>query len=452
MNTKVLLSTIAISTCLSVGIGVKAQTISAPTGQSITVTNPIDVTVAGGSVNVPLDGSIKFGGSKMFSTSASGQDLFIGIASGGTVSTGTGNSYIGAYSGENNTTGYQNLGFGTRAGRGNTSGYYNLFIGTDAGYGNTGGFYNTFIGTASGYYNGNGNNNVFIAPGAGGPSTGSNNNYIGVNAGQNNTTGSYNAGFGFQAGKTNTTGTYNTLIGDYSDVSSANLTNATAIGSYAIASASNTVVLGNAATTITGQGLASGNSGLRFANLNSTSAATAIGGSKVLTVDASGNVILATLSSGTLNSVGSNGPVVESTWKNQDGYLYNNSTNGVVINGSGLEGNALIVKGGVLSKEVNVKIDGSDSWPDYVFKPNYKRMTLEEVERFININGHLPNVPSATEMAQTGNNLGKTDIKLLEKVEELTLYLLEMKKANDAQSAEIQSLKNQMSKLKKSRK
>ena len=172
-----------------------------------------------------------------------------------------------------------------------------------------------------------------------------------------------------------------------------------------------------------------------------------IGLYKVLSVDASGNVILVGLTGGAgTTSVGA--PVAEN-WKEADGYLYNNSTNGVVIKGTGLDGNALIVKGGVLSKEVNVKVEGSEAWPDYVFKPNYKRMTLGEVEKFIAINGHLPNVPSATEMVANGNNLGKTDVKLLEKVEELTLYLLEMKKANDAQAAELKSLKQQVSKLRK---
>jgi trimeric autotransporter adhesin len=452
MNTKILLSTFAISTCLLVGTNVKAQTISAPTGQSITVTNPIDITVAGGSVNVPSDGSIKIAGDKILSVR--GTDLIIGKGAGNPATTGTSNNYIGSYAGESNTSGYGNNAMGPYAFRGNTTGYFNTAFGGSAGYSNTTGYLNTFIGTQAGYFNTTGNQNIFIGVSAGVNSNGGQNNFIGVEAGNSNTSGAENVGIGFRAGKTNTTGTYNTFIGNYSDASVNSLTNATAIGANSVASASNTVVLGNAATTITGTGLADGNSGLRFAKLNSTNATTPTGGSrKVLSVNGSGDVILVELpATAATTSVGSNGPVAESTWKNQDGYLYNNSTNGVVINGSGLEGNALIVKGGVLSKEVNVKIDGSDSWPDYVFKPNYKRMTLEEVERFININGHLPNVPSATEMAQTGNNLGKTDIKLLEKVEELTLYLLEMKKANDAQSAEIQSLKNQMSKLKKSRK
>jgi trimeric autotransporter adhesin len=425
---------------LNCGHTLLAQTITTPSGTPLSVTSNIEVS---GDVNIPTTNSFKINGVSVMSFKSA--NFSVGPFAGNTAITGTNNSFMGPYAGLSNTTGSYNLFLGTLAGAYNTTGSFNLYMGNDAG-GNMNGPSNTFIGSNAGQ-------------GVLGSSTGDNNVFIGTNAGKSITTGSRNVFIGSLAGQdfstpanSNSTGSDNTYIGFQSKAGVAGLNNATAIGANSLASASNTVVLGQAATTITGQGLAAGASGLRFANLNSTSAATAVGGSKVLTVDASGNVILATLNAGTLNSVGSNGPVAESTWKNQDGYLYNNSTNGVVINGSGLEGNALIVKGGVLSKEVNVKIDGSDSWPDYVFKPNYKRMTLEEVERFININGHLPNVPSATEMAQTGNNLGKTDIKLLEKVEELTLYLLEMKKANDAQSAEIQSLKNQMSKLKKSRK
>jgi hypothetical protein len=450
MKTKILSGLIG---CLGI-LSANAQTITAPIGQSLTVTNPIDITVAGGSLNVPADGAFKIGGSNVLKITTN--NLLVGKNSGSSVSSGIFNTFLGENSGTQTTSGNNNLFAGFNAGASNTSGSSNMFFGSNAGYNNTTGLSNSFIGTNAGYSNTIGGDNLFLGSESGRLNIGGTaNTFIGNVSGYANTSGSQNLFLGALAGSTNTTGNNNTYIGFNALGSGANattLSNTTIIGANATASVSNTVILGNAATTITGQGLAAGVSGLRFANLNSTSATTAIGGSKVLTVDASGNVILATLNAGTLNSVGSNGPVAESTWKNQDGYLYNNSTNGVVINGSGLEGNALIVKGGVLSKEVNVKIDGSDSWPDYVFKPNYKRMTLEEVERFININGHLPNVPSATEMAQTGNNLGKTDIKLLEKVEELTLYLLEMKKANDAQSAEIQSLKNQMSKLKKNRK
>jgi hypothetical protein len=64
--------------------------------------------------------------------------------------------------------------------------------------------------------------------------------------------------------------------------------------------------------------------------------------------------------------------------------------------------------------------------PDYVFNPNYKLLTLEELRSYISTNKHLPNVPSANEFAETGVDLGELNRVLLEKVEELTLYILQL--------------------------
>lgn len=445
MKTKILSGLIC---CLGI-LSANAQTITAPVGQSLTVTNPIDVTGTGNSINIPVDGAYKIGGTSFLKVN--GTNFLIGDNTGNALTTGSFNFFQGSYSGYVNTTGQYNVFSGVNAGRSNTVGSFNVFSGGNSGYYNTSGSGNMFFGTYSGFNNTTGSNNNFSGSNAGySNTTGEVNVFFGQYSGYSNTTGNYNVFLGGSAGAANTTGSGNTYIG-FASTGSPTVSNSTAIGTNASVTASNTVVLGNAATTITGQGLAAGASGLRFANLNASSAAVASGGSnKVLSVDGSGNVVLVALAGGVTTTA--TNPVAESTWKNADGYLYNNSTNGVVINGAGLDGNALIVKGGVLSKEVNVKVEGAESWPDYVFKPSYKRMSLEEVEKFISINGHLPNVASATEMAATGNNLNKTDIKLLEKVEELTLYLLDMKKANDAQSAEIQSLKNQMNKLKKNRK
>jgi hypothetical protein len=444
MKTKILSGLIC---CLGI-FSANAQTITAPVGQSLTVTNPIDITVAGGSVNVPVDGSYNFGATKVLSIKGT-NNLLLG-ANAGPSNTGNNNLFLGANAGFSNVSGFANTFMGESSGSLNTSGTNNMFLGAASGAGNVVGNSGTFIGVNAGRFS-NADGNSFVGAAAGYSTTsGTGNAGFGSGSGYLNTTGSQNVFLGANAGFNVTTGSGNVFIGNGANTSSATVTNSVAIGSNAIVAASNTIVLGSGATTITGAGLGTG-SGLRFANLTSLSATTATSGStKVLSVDGSGNVILVALAGATTTSV--NGPVAESTWKNQDGYLYNNSTNGVVINGTGLDGNALIVKGGVLSKEVNVKVEGAESWPDYVFKPSYKRMSLEEVEKFISINGHLPNVASANEMAATGNNLNKTDIKLLEKVEELTLYLLEMKKANDAQSTEIQSLKNQMNKLKKNRK
>ena len=498
MKTKILSG---LMCCLGI-FSANAQTITAPAGQALTVTNSIDVTNLGGSVNVPADGTFKIGGNNVLSTK--GLFNFIAGEGAGQNNTGQNNMFLGSQAGSGNTTGYSNVMIGTAAGSANVTGGNNVFIGVSAGRDNGAANFNTFIGGFAGRFTQAGYNTFFGNSSGYNTTTGSANVGLGVSAGQDNITGTGNIFIGNNSGTSNSAGFHNTFIGTNSSAASSSLSFATAIGFGAIINASNTVVLGNAATTITGAGLATNNSGLKFANL--TSASTPVGpasggkvlsvdgsgnvvlvstglgvngvvgpleitsvlsgsglkftnltsaslpvnpsftGGKVLSVDLLGNVILVSLNGATTNAVG--GPVAES-WKESDGYLYNNSTNGVVIKGTGLDGNSLIVKGGVLSKEVNVKVEGSEAWPDYVFKSNYKRMSLGDVEKFIAINGHLPNVPSATEMAISGNNLGKTDVKLLEKVEELTLYLLDMKKVNDAQAAQLKSLKQQVNKLRK---
>jgi hypothetical protein len=74
-----------------------------------------------------------------------------------------------------------------------------------------------------------------------------------------------------------------------------------------------------------------------------------------------------------------------------------------------------------------VKVDLA-VWPDYVFEKNYDLKSLKQVENFIQKEGHLPNVPSAAEVIENGANIGEMNKILLEKVEELTLYLIEQDK------------------------
>jgi hypothetical protein len=90
-----------------------------------------------------------------------------------------------------------------------------------------------------------------------------------------------------------------------------------------------------------------------------------------------------------------------------------------------------------------VKVD-LDSWPDYVFEKSYKLTPLIEVEKFIKLNGHLPNVPSAKTIESEGVNLGEMNKILLEKVEELTLYLLEQNKKLQQQEMRILEMENQL--------
>lgn len=83
------------------------------------------------------------------------------------------------------------------------------------------------------------------------------------------------------------------------------------------------------------------------------------------------------------------------------------------------------VNGNVVAKEVEVTLNG---FPDYVFESDYDLMTLSEVDEFIQENGHLPNIPSAAEVASNGLGLGEFNKMLLEKVEELTLHLIAKEK------------------------
>jgi len=85
---------------------------------------------------------------------------------------------------------------------------------------------------------------------------------------------------------------------------------------------------------------------------------------------------------------------------------------------------ALTVKGDIHAEEV--KVDLSVPGPDYVFYDDYDLKSLEDVRKYIDENGHLPNIPSAMEMEENGIQLAEMNMKLLEKIEELTLYIMEL--------------------------
>lgn len=95
----------------------------------------------------------------------------------------------------------------------------------------------------------------------------------------------------------------------------------------------------------------------------------------------------------------------------------------------------LSVKGAIRADRVRVYT----TWADYVFEKEYKLPTLEEVEKHIQENGHLKDIPSAKEVEANGIELGEMNKKLLLKVEELTLYIIEMNK-------ELQEVKSQIKK------
>jgi hypothetical protein len=99
----------------------------------------------------------------------------------------------------------------------------------------------------------------------------------------------------------------------------------------------------------------------------------------------------------------------------------------------------LAVEGKIGAREIRVTLD--NPWPDYVFTPQYQLQSLPSVEEFIKKHGHLPNMPSAKEVKENGIELGNMSSKLLEKIEELTLYIIELKKENENIREELKSLK-----------
>ena len=88
--------------------------------------------------------------------------------------------------------------------------------------------------------------------------------------------------------------------------------------------------------------------------------------------------------------------------------------------------NALSVNGTIQAKQVIV----NTGWSDYVFAPTYRLQPLSEVASYIKTNGHLPDIPSAGEVEAKGVNLGEMQSKLLAKVEELTLHMIEAEREN----------------------
>jgi hypothetical protein len=106
-------------------------------------------------------------------------------------------------------------------------------------------------------------------------------------------------------------------------------------------------------------------------------------------------------------------------------------------------GFTLSIAGKAICEELKIQL--STGWPDYVFADNYNLMPLDELEKSIQQHKHLPNIPSAaTVEAEKGFQVGELNRKLLEKVEELTLYVIELNKKNLQLAAELQQLKQQV--------
>lgn len=125
---------------------------------------------------------------------------------------------------------------------------------------------------------------------------------------------------------------------------------------------------------------------------------------------ATGNSTLdGNLSVGANFSCNSNGDVIANTLTIGNGFSCNNN-------------------GYVKAKEIKVTLT---DWPDYVFEEGYDRLSLPETEKYIKENGHLPDVPSTQEVQENGVSLGEMNAILLQKIEELTLHIIDLQNQID---------------------
>jgi len=122
-------------------------------------------------------------------------------------------------------------------------------------------------------------------------------------------------------------------------------------------------------------------------------------------------------------------------------FIYNNDGPALVVYNSGSNKILQLENNGLLRTR-EIKVD-EQSWPDYVFDKNYKLPKLKDVAKFIEKNHHLPGVPSAAEIESDGLNLGDMQKIQMQKIEELTLYLIQLEKRIELLEVENKELKNQ---------
>lgn len=110
-----------------------------------------------------------------------------------------------------------------------------------------------------------------------------------------------------------------------------------------------------------------------------------------------------------------------------------------MVNGPHDQPNTLLtVDGTVICRELFVT---QNNWADSVLSATYPLISLDSVRNYVAVNGHLPGVPSEQEVKTNGSNLAQTDVVLLAKIEELTLYMLQLQKQNAEMQKEIDELK-----------
>ncbi len=429
---------------------------------------------------------------------SSGQrNTFIGARSGINNTTGKKNTFVGWGANANNLTGDFNTSLGYSSGYKNLSGTYNVSVGLQSGYENTSGAYNTNIGTYAGSKN----------------ETGVNNTMIGAAAGYTNASGSGNVFLGFTAGREeqgsnklyieNTNSSSPLIWGDFAtDV--VNVNGKLGVGTTAPDSkldVRGVVSVGDESIENRFKIWAGGTGNANHMRIGTDYAhygdavlelyqnyggGTEQNPGKLIV---NGNIGIGTVAPSAkmhINTINSNGNYNTTFDGNSmnfenggqasfirkfdtgrlffsigdtNNYVMSMSNNGNIGIGTGTDNpdEKLTVKGKIHTEEV--RVDLMVPGPDYVFEKyftgtsklnsNYEMPTLEEVEAYTKANHHLPEIPSAQEMKDNGIQLKEMNLKLLQKIEELTLYTIQQQKELDDQKNKNKTLEDRLEKIEK---
>jgi hypothetical protein len=138
---------------------------------------------------------------------------------------------------------------------------------------------------------------------------------------------------------------------------------------------------------------------------------------------------------GEISSVSASGSTYGNTAINPSG-------GNVAIGTTDPQGHKLAVNGDIIATKITVKSYGN--WPDYVFKPQYKLPSLSEVKTYIDQNQHLPDMPSEQEINKDGVDLGEIVKLQTKKIEELTLYLIQLKEENESFKSQLKEINNKL--------
>ncbi|MCW8898090.1 MAG: hypothetical protein OQJ96_01310 [Flavobacteriales bacterium] len=216
--------------------------------------------------------------------------------------------------------------------------------------------------------------------------------------------------FGYYSGGS---GDYAFSIGSYS---TANANNSYSIGDYVSTSSTNSMTIGRGINT--SNKLNNNQSNTLMVGFNSDTATFFVGPSTGL---------------GTFGKVGI---ATSSPIRTFDVNGMSHFSDTMSIGTSKTNGSMLAVAGKISAEEVEISL--TTTWPDFVFSSSYELSTLAQVEEYINQYSHLPNVPSADEVAEKGINIAEMDAILLQKIEELTLYAIAQQKQIDEQKKLIE--------------